>query len=360
VLESDGVHLTPLSGSDFVLHLFDASRELLARIKLNPEAKTSVLDEGTRVLGDRVMILEQDYRHLNTRFDLKSAIDSELADFQENLRNESFLMLQGLPRLPRLDPKEWQRKARSDSSAVLSKILGSEVSVSYVQNSTGRGKDSKVLYRVKLDSPEVSRSIRSKFGYFFSGQKDSRPPELAQISVRNCVTTATLARIAILQLLGKRYSTSNPGSSVQVVGYEPRPLLKITPPEGASDRRTQIYNFIDAIQKLPTSFTPSEIDSLLKRVSPKLHGNLKSLFVVINDDMLPSRSNRRRNRNRERSEPEPEAEIQRDDPDRSSSSSSSSSSDDERAPSPPRSSHTRVNKRGAPDSGSGRHSKSRR
>ena len=40
---------------------------------------------------------------------------------------------------------------------------------------------------------------------FFRGGKNMLPPALKGISIRNCVTTATFSRIAILQLLGKRY-----------------------------------------------------------------------------------------------------------------------------------------------------------
>lgn len=56
------------------------------------------------------------------------------------------------------------------------------------------------------------------------------------VSILNAVTTARLARIAILQLFGKRYHASNPGSTVKVVGFESGPLLKIFPSAEASDK----------------------------------------------------------------------------------------------------------------------------
>jgi hypothetical protein len=100
------------------------------------------------------------------------------------------------------------------------------------------------------------------------------------------VTTSTLARIAILQLFGRRYVASNKNSRFQVIGYEARPLLRLTPPPEASGR-VQTFNFIEAVTKLPASFTPAEISDLMKRVSPKLHGSLRDLFVVISDDNVP-------------------------------------------------------------------------
>ena len=63
-------------------------------------------------------------------------------------------------------------------------------------------------------------------------------------------------------------------------------MLKLFPAKDASDQRIQSFTFIEAVTKLPTSFSPSEIEDLLARTSPKLHGNLKSLLVVVSDDML--------------------------------------------------------------------------
>jgi hypothetical protein len=199
-------------------------------------------------------------------------------------------MIQGLPRIPKMDTESWQARAKDDVSKIITLLMGKAYPVSFVQNSTGRGKDAKTLYRVKMESASVSRSIREKFGSFFSGNKDTRPEQLQSISIRNCVTPGTLARIAVLQLLGSRYKSSNVGSKFQVIGYEPRPLLKLIPSPDAEDKRIQVYNYVEAITKLPTAFSPTEIDGLLKRVSPKLHGSLKSTFGVLDDDMVRSRS----------------------------------------------------------------------
>ena len=287
--QSDGVHLTAYSGLEFVLHLFDSVQSILDVQALEPESRSAVSSEATRVLEDRMMVLEQDHRRLNQRFEAKSAVDSELSDWQENIRNEYFFMIQGLKRLPKLEPREWQERAKRDVLGVLSILLGRECSIKYVKNSTGKGKDAKTLYKVAMSSPELYKETRDTFGSFFLQGGPTRPESLKGISIRNCVTTATLARIAILQLYGKRYEASNPGSSHKVVGYEPRPYLKIFPASDASDKRIQQYTFIEAVSQLPSNFTESEIDELLNRISPKLHGNLKSTLVVLSDDMLKSR-----------------------------------------------------------------------
>ena len=110
--ESDGVHLNAYSGYEFVLHMFDNMASVLDRLSLPPDVVTLAVSESSRVLEDRVMVLEQDHRRLNGQFEFKTAVDAELSDFQENIRNESFLMVQGLPRLPKLEPKEWQAQAK--------------------------------------------------------------------------------------------------------------------------------------------------------------------------------------------------------------------------------------------------------
>ena len=88
-----------------------------------------------------------------------------------------------------------------------------------------------------------------------------------------------------MQLLGSRYKAANPGSKVQVIGFEPRPLLKITPSSSASDRRVKSYNFIDAVRMLPTNFTATETSEIMEKINnPRLLGKMRSLFIVLSDD----------------------------------------------------------------------------
>ena len=284
-LEADGIHLNQFSGLEYVLHLFDSSQAVFSSLTKTDSARIDGVEGSNRALENRVSVIEQDHARLVTSFEFQSAITAEALDCQENLKNEAFIMVQGLPRLPKLDQKEWQVRARADVDRVLSD-MGFTYRVKYVQNSTGRGANSKTLYKARLDSELISREVRDKFSSYFFGGKDSRPPTLAGISVRNCVTPGTLARVAVMQVLGRRYKESNLGSRFQVVAYESRPLLKLTPPSTASDTRIMSFTYIEAITKLPTNFTQDEIDELMGRVSPRLHGNIRSTLVVLSDDML--------------------------------------------------------------------------
>ena len=51
----------------------------------------------------------------------------------------------------------------------------------------------------------------------------------------------------------------------------------------------QSYTFIEAVRSLPKNFTVTESEELIKRVPAKFYGKLRSLFVVLSDDLARSR-----------------------------------------------------------------------
>lgn len=288
--DSDGVHLSPFSGLEFVVSLFDYSDELLDNLKKSASLRCDISAEQTRTLSDRMMVLEQDHRRLNQVVEKKSAVDAELADYRENERLEDSFVISGLPSLPSsLSGKDWQSKAVSCVQKFISDLMGRSMEIVVVQNATPRQKDSETVYNVRMASVDDSRAIRRKFGAFFRGSKDGRPDHFKNISVKNKVTPDTKIRISLLKLMAKRYKDSNPGSKVQVIGYEPRPVLKIIPPTGSSDRRTRVYNYIEACRSFPTTFNSADLDPVLRRIHPSLKGAVKSTFIVLSDDMLRPR-----------------------------------------------------------------------
>ena len=242
--------------------------------------------ESTRVLEDRVLVIEKEQQRLSKVIENKIAIDSELADFRENERTEDCFMIEGLPLIPsEIVGKEWQLLAIKHVKEVITPLMGRDVDIIVVQNATARYQGAPVKYSVKLSSVADSRAIRTKFGSFFVGSKDARPPQFKPYSIRNRITPETKVRIEVLKLLGSRYRSSNPGSKVQIIGHDPRPRLKITPSASATDRRIKVYNYIEAVQTFPTNFSASEVDSILKKVNnPKLLGKMRSIFIVLSDD----------------------------------------------------------------------------
>ena len=288
--QDDGIHLTPYSGLEFLLHLFEGADDLLEGLALAPEAVQSRASESTRVLEDRVMALEQDHRRLNKVVENKIAIDSEIADYRDNEANQDWFVIAGMPQIPaEIVGKPWQERAVSDVSDVIKTLMGKSLDILFVSNSTQRYKDAEVTYSVRMRHVADSKAIRDKFGSFFLGGSKKKPEALSQYSIRNRVTPETKIRIHILQVLARRYRAANSGSKVQVVGYDPRPRIKITPAAGASDPRVKVYNFIEAVKILPTNFTESELDFIFKKVSLKFSGKLRSLFICLSDDEFKRR-----------------------------------------------------------------------
>ena len=136
--ESDGVHLTAYSGLEYILHLFESSHELLAMMDSTPEASNFKASESTRVLEDRVMALEQDHRRLNRVVENKTAADAELDDFHANERFEDSFVICGLAFIPDLVGKAWQTQALKDVQEAIKLMMGKEMRIVFVKNSTGR------------------------------------------------------------------------------------------------------------------------------------------------------------------------------------------------------------------------------
>ena len=282
--DDGGIHLTAYSGLEFLLHLFDSASDLLEKSPELSEVTTRTC-ESTRVLEDRVMVLEQDHKRLNRVVEHKIAIDSELSDARLNEQSEDSFIIAGLPLIPDdITGKEWQKRALTDVRAAIKILMGRDLPVLFVQNSTKRYKDAEVTYTVKMIEVSDSKAIRRKFGSFYLGGKDGRPENLEHLSIKNKVTPETLTRISILKLLAKRYRTSNPGARVKVIGYDPRPMIKIVPAQSASDRRVKNFNFVQAVTKLPTNFSAEEVEPILRRINPELCGKIRSLFIVLSDD----------------------------------------------------------------------------
>ena len=295
--EADGIHLNAYSGYEYVLHLFDSSKKLIDSLADPDVVRETVSKESARLLEDRVVALEQDHRRLNQTVELKTAVNAELEDFRANERMEDCVVVSGLSPIPgRLSGKEWYDRACSDSKTVLELVLGRTVDVVSVRNSTGMAPNAPTTYTVQLSSVESALAIRSKFGKFFSGGRDSRPPALSHISIQNSVTKATRIRISILKLLAKRYESSNPGGKARVIGYQPRPLLRVFPPAEAKDKRVRSFNYIEAIQKFPTHFSEDEVEAITRRAFTSFPNKLRSTFVVLSDDFpgLGSRSRSKR------------------------------------------------------------------
>ena len=280
--EPDGVHLTPVSGLEYIYFLFDTAKDAIKKSTMELPEVSLVNAESARVIEDRVMALEQDHHRLNRAFEHSAAVSAEREDFQENVRNEVFFMISGLPQIKDLRGKDWMDRAIKDVQGIIKILLDKELKVQVVHNASGRAAGSEVRYSVRMEYAADSQEIRSKFGSFFIGGQDRRPDALRSISISNNITPGTQIRLMILKLMARRYSTQNPDAKVKVIGYESRPMLKITLSE--SDRRTKNYTFIEAVSKLPTCFTASELRPIVAKARTHFKNALRSTFIVLSDD----------------------------------------------------------------------------
>ena len=188
--ETDGVHLTPYSGLEFVVHLFDSSMLLIESLASRPEHVLTQNCESSRVLEDRMMALEQDHRRLNSFVESKTAEDAELAEMHENIMYEDCFMVDGLKRLPKLSPKEWQERAKADVTQVLKLVFPARsFKIIFIKNASGLNKDKPARYLVRMDSVATSKEIRDHYGSLFQGGTDKRPEPLKsdKVSIRNCL-----------------------------------------------------------------------------------------------------------------------------------------------------------------------------
>jgi hypothetical protein len=58
---------------------------------------------------------------------------------------------------------------------------------------------------------------------------------------------------------------------------------------GSSDTRAKNFNYIEAIKKLPTNFSASDLRPVLLRAGNRFAGKLRATFVVLDDDMKVTR-----------------------------------------------------------------------
>jgi hypothetical protein len=100
VLESDGIHLTAVSGYQFVHHLFDASFKMIEYAGKSTNQKV-IDDHAVLATHDsRIGILENQFSAFRDQRDLDFAIQQELNDWAENEINQNFFVITGLATPP--------------------------------------------------------------------------------------------------------------------------------------------------------------------------------------------------------------------------------------------------------------------
>ena len=91
--------------------------------------------------------------------------------------------MEGLPRLPKLDLKEWQDQAHAAMDQVLEQ-MGFECKTHDIQN------DLESLHQACMSSARASEShlVKDKFSTCFSGGKDNQPSSQHIIHLNQCTS----------------------------------------------------------------------------------------------------------------------------------------------------------------------------
>ena len=253
-------------------------------------AQFNQVKETVRHHEDRMVFLENRNQQLQQRVSRKIAVDAEFDDWVTNRSEEDWLVIRGLPRLSQMSDREWQDAARRQVADMIklvlrvNKIRDLDFTVLYVGNPLKHQKSGPTLYNVRLDSVFASKRIREIYsGFFRHSRPVDQPSSLKRVEVRNKVTLETKIRISILRQLGSIYKEANKGSDFKVKGFDPRPVLITLPARGSSER-PRTYNFIQAATSLNANFNDEHLTRIFSNVKNHHQGNLRALFLVIDDD----------------------------------------------------------------------------
>ena len=234
--------------------------------------------------------LENRHVNLDKVVDLKIAVDAEFNDSVLNRSEEDWFVVTGLPRLGQMSCHDFQGAVRKQITDIIRVVLHSnnrarlDFEVMQVSNPIPYKTSGPTLYNVRMDSKFSAGRIRDLFSSFIRHDRPlPRPPPLKGVSIRNKITLDTKIRIAILRQLGAIWQSANPGSSFQVKGYLPRPVLT-TNPARSTNARPRTYNFIQAVTTLNAQFSDENLTMIYQTVGDHHPGKLRSLFIILNDD----------------------------------------------------------------------------
>ena len=284
----DGIFLTPVSGLHFMIHLFDQAETVLTTAQLNDKDQLAHVLEGARQHDDRIAYIEHRHVHFQSRVNIKVAVDAEFDDYMLNKSEEDWLTIRRIKRLPKMSTQDWQGAARQQVTDLIGQVLHAnkarlDFKVLLVVNPFRHVTTGPTLYNVRMDSVYTCKMIREIFSGFFRRHRPvSMPPQLKGVDLRNKITLGTKIRISILHQLGSIYTASNPGSSYNVQGFVPRPMLVTRPAQNTGAPRS--YNFIQAVSQLKATFSDEHLIRIYQVVTTHFPGELRALFVVLNDD----------------------------------------------------------------------------
>ena len=296
-LDPDGVHLTPVSGLHYLLHLYDSTLSIISQFGSDADSRVVVVQEAVRQHDDRLAYLENRHGALAARCDIKFAIDAEFNDWVSNRSQEDWITILGLPRINAANDREWQLAVKRQVNEAIKLVLkisrsNVEYSILYVVNPIKHRPHGLTVVNVRMDSVESSDRIRTIYsGFFRRNDRLKLPASLKGVSFRNKVTLDTRIRISIMQQLAANYKSTNPDAEVKVRGYDSRPSVLIVPgrssaaaTSAAVPSRPRVFSFIDAVQTMSPALSDENLSKIFQVVGGHHPGELRRYFVILSDD----------------------------------------------------------------------------
>ena len=122
-LDPDGIHLNPVSGLHYLLHLYDSTIDLISQFDLSADSRVLVVQETVRQHDDRLAYLENRHGALAANCDIKFARDAEFNDWVSNRSQEDWMTILGLPRISAANDREWQLAVKRQINDAIKLVL---------------------------------------------------------------------------------------------------------------------------------------------------------------------------------------------------------------------------------------------
>jgi hypothetical protein len=300
MLDSDGVHLTPTAGDQFLRHLDAGIAGLLVPAippqevegSMTLERLAGLVASNANRIGE-LSVMTRDFkkqvRLRQQHDDLIFARMKEESDTEINRSREDRVCITGLASPPG-DATVYKDQKAHYVAAVSRLVLLSCIDMPvqpivrdvYVNL---RKTQAQHLIEVKFDCPTNATGFRLKAVQL---AKDKHA-EFSELFFANSVTQATKVRIQILRILATMLDTETEMAFVQ--SFVSRPVLHYRARLNCRSTASGLgrsYTFVDAMSRFGTRLKPKDLISAYARAGNTFAGALSQYFVVLHDSDQPS------------------------------------------------------------------------
>ena len=292
VFDEQEVHLTPVSGKQFVgstlyyaEKFFNAEVVNLADAPVAMDVVTDMIpltveEEDTE---ERRKTLEQKLEELEKRMTDRQNNDSlvfarirEELDFLANVKKEDRVVVTGLTSNVAMPTGLDEGKRWVDDivkTALEGIVSGSANMIQFINS--GRSYRGEVpVCEVKMKEKGWAEKIRKEFGKL---RKEGKTVK-GGVFIANSVTLATRVRLEVLRAMANK--CSNDEYDMHVMGFTSRPVLQVKRKDGGGQF---VLTFVDAVVRYGGRIVESDLRLAYERAGMSFKGQMQQNFVVLND-----------------------------------------------------------------------------